>query len=130
MFPHTVTVYNIEKDSNNKMIYNKRKVENVFYNIKKIISDDGKGEKYTYAYDVIFSNESLKNFVSKKEYNTLIDKTNYFTLKENDIVVLDEFGDITDLKDVQIANIDYFLIKTISDNRYGEEELKNIEITN
>ncbi len=37
------------------------------------------------------------------------------------------------LKELRMAiksNADYFLIKTVSENLYGEEDLQNIEVTN
>lgn len=125
MFPHTVTVYN-QIDGT----FYKKVVNNVFFHIDKIISNEGKGDKYTYANRVIFSNIALNDYLSKEDYKNEENKENYFTLKNNDIIVLSEFDDISDLSDIQKANVDYFLIRTISDNRYGDEELQNIEVTN
>lgn len=130
MFPHTVTVFNIVKTGANDIAYNRKVVDNVFFYTKKIISQEGKGEKYTYAYNVIFSSEAIKFFLPIKDYELLENKSDYFTLKENDIIVLGIFNNINNLVDIQKSNSDYFLIKTISDNRYGDEELQNIEVTN
>lgn len=126
MFPNKVTVFNVIK-SNDNVIYHRQVVGNVFYHNEKIISQEGKGEKYTSAYDVIFSNIALKKWKSKDTFNG---ENDTYTLKENDIIVLGEYKEISDLKDLQSANIDYFLIKTVSENLYGEEELQNIEVTN
>lgn len=125
MFPHTITIYNV--DSNNQ--YNKTVVNNVYYHVDKIISPESNGEKYTSVHRVIFSNESLKNYVTKEEYK----KTNQqkiFTLKVNDIIVLGEHEDITDLQEIYTSNFDYFTIKTISDNQNAICNIvNNIEVT-
>jgi len=126
MFPHTVTIYNVIKNENS-ICYHKNVVSDVFYHVKKIIAQDGKGEKYTYAYNVIFSNLALGKYVSK---NMFEEKKDTYTLKENDIVVLGKYKDIKDLSELQKSDVDYFLIKTISENFYGDIELQNIEVTN
>lgn len=126
MFPNTVTVFNIVKDKD-KIIYHRQVVKDVFYHKEKIISSEGKGEKYTNAYNVIFSNASLEKWKSKQDFDNTNDT---YTLRENDIVVLNEYKEIADLKDLQQSQADWFLIKTVSENLYGNLELQNIEITN
>ncbi|MCI5543766.1 MAG: hypothetical protein MR405_07630 [Mollicutes bacterium] len=124
MFPHTITIFNLVND-----IYNRKVVHNVFSHTDKIISQEGKGEKYTSAHRVIFSGNALNDYLTIDEYNKLSDKTNNFTLKNNDLIVIGEFKEIKELVDVTKTNVDYFLIKTISDNRYGSLDLQNIEVT-
>lgn len=126
MFPHTVTVFNVIKERD-KVTYHRQVVFDVFFHVQKIISQEGKGEKYTSAYDVIFSHDALKKYVSK---NLFENQEDIYTLRENDIIVFGEFGQIEDLIDIQKSNIDYFLIKTVSENIYGEDELQNVEVTN
>ena len=58
MFPRTVTIFNVIKDKEN-ITYHRNVVSDVFYHVNKIISQEGKGEKYTYAYDVIFFKKCL-----------------------------------------------------------------------
>lgn len=125
MFPHVITVFNVIKGDS--IVYHRQVVDNVFYHKNKIISEEGKGEKYTTAYDVIFSNLALEKWKSKQEFNGSDDT---YTLRENDIIVLGEYNEIIDLKDLQTSNADFFMIKTISENLYGENELQNIEVTN
>lgn len=126
MFPHTVTIYNVIKNENS-IYYHKNVVSDVFYHVEKILAQDGKGEKYTYAYNVIFSNLALEKYVPK---NMFEEKKDTYTLRENDIVVLGKYKDIKDLSELQKSNADYFLIKTISESFYGDIELQNIEMTN
>lgn len=126
MYPDKVTVFNIIKNKDS-IKYHRQVIDNVFCHKEKIISQEGKGDKYTTAYDVIFSNESLKNWKSKQEFKGSIDT---YTLRENDIVVLGEYNEISDLKDLQGSFAEFFLIRTVSENLYGEDELQNIEVTN
>lgn len=126
MFPRTVTIFNVIKDKEN-ITYHRNVVSDVFYHVNKIISQDGKGEKYTYAYDVIFSKKALTKWLNKQDF---IGNKDTYTLRENDIIVLSEFKEINDIKELQTNNVNYFLIKTISENLYGDEALQNIEVTN
>ena len=102
MFEHIVTVINV-LDGN----FYKCEVSDVFYHVDKIVSADGKGEKYTNVHQTIFSEKTFDKYVEKHDFKG---NEGTFTLKEND-------------------NLDYFLIKTISDNRYGSISLQNIEVT-
>ena len=126
MFPNVVTVFNVIKN-NNGITYQRQIVTDVFSNKKKIISQEGKGDKYTSAYDVIFSNIALKNWKNKKEFSG---EEETYTLRENDIIVFGECNSISNLSELQKGNEEYFLIKTVSENLYGDEEMKNIEVTN
>lgn len=126
MFPNIVTVFNVIK-SKDSITYHRQIVKDVFFNKDKIISQEGKGEKYASVYNVIFSNVALKKWVNKQEFSG---EEGTYTLRENDIIVLGEYNNISDLSDLQKSNADYFLIKTVSENLYGEEDLQNIEVTN
>ncbi len=129
MFPHTITIFNIAKEDSD-IKYNRKLVSNVFYYKERIISEEGKGDKYSNLYHVIFSNESLKDYLENSQYSKLEKKNANYTLKEKDIIVLRECDDISDLLDLQQSNKEYFLIRKIADNRYGSEDLQNIEVTN
>ncbi len=126
MFEDTVTVFNAIKDKD-KVTYHRQVVNNVFYHKDKIISQEGRGDKYTNAYNVIFSNISLEKWKSKQDFNNSNDT---YTLRENDIIVLNEYKEISDLKELQQSSADWFMIKTVSENLYGDLELHNIEVTN
>ncbi len=126
MFEDTVTVFNVIKEKD-KVTYHRQFVNNVFYHKEKIISQEGKGDKYTNAYDVIFSNIALEKWKSKQDFDNSDDT---YTLRENDIIVLNEYKEISDLKELQQSSVDWFMIKTVSENLYGDLELHNIEVTN
>lgn len=124
MFPDKVTVFNIVGDK-----FNRQVIENVFAHKDKIISKEGYGEKYSTVHRVIFSSKSLENYLPYEKYIELEDKSKNFTLNNNDLIVIGEFKEITDLSDVQKTYVDYFLIKSISDNTYAINDLNNIEVT-
>lgn len=126
MFEDTVTIFNVIKDKD-KVTYHRQVVNNVFYHKEKIISQEGKGDKYTNAYDVIFSNIALEKWKSKQDFDNSDDT---YTLRENDIIVLNEYKEISDLKELQQSSVDWFMIKTVSENLYGDLGLHNIEVTN
>ena len=92
MFEDTVTVFNVIKEKD-KVTYHRQFVNNVFYHKEKIISQEGKGDKYTNAYDVIFSNIALEKWKSKQDFDNSDDT---YTLRENDIIVLNEYKEISD----------------------------------
>ena len=125
MFPHTITIFNLVSGT-----YNRKVINEVFFHKKKIISQEGNGDKYTTAYNVILSNGALTTYLNYTDYISLKDKSKNFTLRENDIVVCGECEKINNLSDLQKSYKDYFLIRSISDNRYGDIELQNIEVTN
>jgi len=126
MFEDTVTVFNVIKEKD-KVTYHRQFINNVFYHKEKIISQEGKGDKYTNAYDVIFSNIALEKWKSKQDFDNSDDT---YTLRENDIIVLNEYKEISDLKELQQSSVDWFMIKTVSENLYGDLVLHNIEVTN
>ena len=129
MFPHTITIFNVI-NNNDSVSYNRKLVDNVFYTKQKIISKESNGDKFTTAYNVIFSSKALNDFLDNEDYINLEDKSKNFTLKENDIIVYGNCEQINDLIDLQRSYKDYFLIRSIGDNRYGTDELQNIEVTN
>lgn len=126
MFPHTVTVINCISN-NNTVSINQCSVNDVFFYSEKIISQENKGENYSNTYNCIFSNIALKKYLKPSEYDDSSDK---FTLIENKTIIIKGDVDISNLDELKELN-DWFYVKTISDDSdYGEEELRNIEVTN
>lgn len=121
MYTHTITIFNIVDG-----VYHRQVVKDVFYHSELIISPEGMGEKYQNAHKVIFSQKALSKYVEKNDFRA---DSKTFTLKVNDLVVKGEIEQIEDISSVQKAGYEYFLIKTISDNRYGSKLLQNIEVT-
>lgn len=126
MFPHTITVMNINT-STNPCTINNCIVDDVFFYNKKIISQENKGENYSNTYNCVFSNKALEKYLTPKEYNNT---SNKFTLIENKTVIIKGNVSISNLDDLNELD-NWFYVKTISDNSdYGEEDLRNIEVTN
>lgn len=126
MFPHTVTVLNCV-ESNNTISINQCVVSDVFFYSEKIIAKESKGENYSNTYSCIFSNIALKKYLKPNEYDDSSDK---FTLIENKTIIIKGETDISNLDELKELN-DWFYVKTISDDSdYGEEDLRNIEVTN
>ena len=125
MIPHTVTVFNVI-ETTDTVKYHRCVVNDVFHYEKQSITTEGKGEKTNSIYNVVFSKEALKKYVDSINVDS---DENIFTLKENDIIVYGEVKAIEDLKDLQKSYNKYFLIKSISDNRYGSSDLNNILVT-
>lgn len=128
MFPHTITIFNIYKQDN-KVIYHKTEINKTFFYKTDQIIIDGRGSSNTNKYHCIIPLTSLNNYVGKSTFYGLHDKKNKFTLSNKDIVVLGTCGEISSINDLQTSEYEYFVISTINDNRYGSEDLQNIEVT-
>lgn len=124
MFNDTITIYNLVEEKMYRKVVN-----NVFVNNKTIISQEGKGEKFTSAHDVIFSDIAIRDYLEYGDYKKLGNKENNFTLKVNDVIVIGEFKEVENLSEIQKSDKEYFLIKSISKNLYGAADLQNIEVT-
>lgn len=134
MFPHTITIFNIYKVEG-KVYYHRTLLEpnegtenGVFFYKSNQVSEEGKGIANSSQYHCIIPLEQLDNYVERKEFEELEDKSSKFTLKPNDIIVKGDCDDITSISDLQSSTYDYFTIKAINDNRYGGEDLQNIEV--
>lgn len=135
MFPHTITLFNVYK-VDGKVYYHRTLIEpndatenGVFFYKTNQVVDEGNGIKNASQYHCIIPFEQLTNYVERKEFNILSDKTGKFTFAPNDIVVKGVCNEITSITELQSSTYDYFTIKTINDNRYGSEDLQNIEVT-
>jgi len=135
MFPHTITLFNVYK-VDGKVCYHRALIESndatengVFFYKSNQVVDEGNGIKNASQYHCIIPFEQLTNYVERKKFNSLSDKTGKFTLAPNDIVVKGVCDEITSITELQSSTYDYFTIKTINDNRYGSEDLQNIEVT-
>ena len=134
MFPHTITLFNVYK-VDSKVYYHRTLIEpndtienGAFFYKTNQVADEGNGIKNASQYHCIIPFEQLTNYVERKEFNILSNKTGKFTFAPNDIVVKGVCKEITSITELQSSTYDYFTIKTISDNRYGSEDLQNIEV--
>ena len=127
MFPHTITVVNkYTLDSETK--YHCTQIDGVFYYKSNNVSKEENGIKNTSKYNCIIPLSALNNYVDKKTFDNLEDKSNKFTLKNNDLIILGECDGISSASDLK--DYEYFPIININDNRYGSGDLQNFEVTN
>ena len=113
MFPHTVTLFNVNK-VNGEVSYSSKKLDGVFYyKTNKAIKEEN-GENNSSEYHCIIP-------------KSVIDKTQA-SFKKNDLIVIGECNNITSIKELE--DKEYFPIKSIIDSLYGSDELQNMEVTN
>lgn len=129
-----ITIYNlipqkgIEKES-----YIKTQIKNVFFEKTRGIADSENGikkEDNINVYIPITSLDNLeKSYKSPKEFINSKERDKYYTFKPKDIVVkgLIEDDNVT-LKELKEKYDDVYTIKSISDNRYGSQELQHFQI--
>ena len=128
MFPHIVTLFNIYK-VNGEVCYRKTVFNNAFFYKTNQVIEEGKGIANASQFHCIIPLKQLTNYVERKEFNALIDKTDKFTFAPNDIIVKGECKEITSITELQSSINEYFAIKIVNDNRYGSENVQNIEVT-
>lgn len=129
MFPHTVTLFNVYKKKD-IVYYHRTLLIGVFFYKSNLVVDEGKGIVNSSQYHCIIPLEQLTNYVDRKRFNALEDKTNKFTFAPKDVIVFGECESINSITELQSSTYDYFTIKTINDNRYGSNDLQIIEVTN
>lgn len=127
MFPHTITIFNIYKNSG-QVVYHRTLLSGVFFYKNNQVSEDGKGIQNASSYHCIIPLEKLSNYVDRKQFEALNNKSGKFTLKPGDLIVYGECDAITNISDLHDSTHDYFTIKSINDSRYGSEDLQNIEV--
>lgn len=128
MFSHIVTLFNVYK-VDGKVCYHRTILDGVFFYKSNQVVGEGNGLKNSSQYHCIIPFEQLTNYVERKEFNILSDKTDKFTFASNDIIVKGKCEDIVSITELQSSTNDYFTIKTVNDNRYGSEDLQSIEVT-
>lgn len=129
MFPHTVTLFNVYKKKD-IVYYHRTLLTGVFFYKSNLVVDEGKGIVNSSQYHCIIPLEQLTNYVDRKKFNALEDKISKFTFAPKDVIVFGECESINSINELQSSTYDYFTIKTINDNRYGSNDLQNIEVTN
>lgn len=127
MFSHIVTLFNVYK-VDDKVCYHRTILDGVFFYKTNQVVGEGNGMKNSSQYHCIIPLEQLTNYVERKEFNILSDRTDKFTFAPNDIIVKGECKDITSITELQISTYDYFTIKVANDNRYGSDDLQSIEV--
>ena len=129
-----ITIYNlIPQQGIEKENYIKTQIKEVFFEKTRGIAESENGIKKEDNINVYIPIDSLNNlnksYKSPKEFLNTNEKSNYYTFKPKDIVVKDLIDDdnVT-LKELKKKYDDVYTIQSISDNRYGSEELQHFHI--
>lgn len=129
-----ITIYNlipqkgIEKES-----YIITQIKDVFFEKIRGIADSENGIKKEDNINVYIPTDSLskleKNYKLPKEFINSKERDKYYTFKPKDIVIkgLIDDNNVT-LKELKEKYDDVYTIQSVSDNRYGSEELQHFYI--
>lgn len=126
-----MTIYNvIPQKGTEREIYKRTEIKNVFWNESREITNSENGVKKEDAIRIMIPLESLnsleKIYKSPKAWLSAQKKDDAYTFKQKDIVVKGIVKDeITTAKDLEQKYDNVFSISSISDNRYGSEEMQH-----
>lgn len=125
-----ITVFNsyIDEDDNTK--YSSVVIHDVNWQSEEKVTVSDKGLISADEIKIYIPVTSLNGieYVPRKAYNSLKDKTGYFTLKEGDKIVKGEYmGEISSIKDFnKLDNV--ATIISVADNRYGSISMQHFEV--
>ena len=125
-----ITVFNsyIDEDDNTK--YSSVVIHDVNWQSEEKVTVSDKGLISADEIKIYIPVTSLNGieYVPRKAYNSLKDKTGYFTLKEGDKIVKGEYmGEISSIKDFnKLDNV--ATIISVKDNRYGSLSMQHFEV--
>lgn len=129
-----ITIYNLVPQKGiEKETYKLAQIEGVFFEKTREIADSENGIKKEDNINIYIPISSIKNlkkiYKSPKDYLKIEEKDKYYTFKPKDIIVkgLINNQNIT-LKDLKDQYDDVYTIQSVSDNRYGSEELQHFFI--
>lgn len=129
-----MTLYNvIPQQGTNKEAYKRTVINNVFWNESREISESENGLKKEDTLRLMIPKKSL-DFVNKKyqppkEWLSGANKDKSYTFKNKDIVVKGIVKDnINSPKDLETKYDDVYCITSVSDNRYGSEDMHHFFI--
>ncbi|WP_206460235.1 hypothetical protein [Anaerovorax sp. IOR16] len=88
MFPHTVTIYNRDKDEH----YHRTVIEGVIWNSSKgaVVRKTGVSSADELQLIIPLASDKEKAYLKPREWEKLTDKTGHWTLQPKDIVILGE----------------------------------------
>lgn len=130
-----MTIYNkIPQQGTGREIYKRTEIYNVFWNESRDITSSENGIKKEDTVRVMIPLESLhtikKEYKSPKLWLSEKNKENYYTFKHKDIIVKGIIKEeITTAKELEQKYDNVFAITSISDNRYGSENMHHFFLT-
>ena len=125
-----ITVFNSYIDEDDNTLYSSTVIHDVNWQSEEKVTVSDKGLISADEIKIYIPVTSLNGieYVPRKAYNSLKDKTGYFTLKEGDKIVKGEYmGEISSIKDFnKLDNV--ATIISVKDNRYGSISLQHFEV--
>ena len=125
-----ITVFNSYIDEDDNTIYSPTVIHDVNWQSEEKVTVSDKGLISADEIKIFIPVTSLNGieYVPRKAYNSLKDKTGYFTLKEGDKIVKGEYmGEISSIKDFnKLDNV--ATIISVADNRYGSISMQHFEV--
>lgn len=125
-----ITVFNSYIDEDDNTLYSSVIINGVNWQSEEKVTVSDKGLISADEIKIYIPVTSLNGieYVPRKAYNSLKDKTGYFTLKEGDKIVKGEYtGTINTIKDFnKLDNV--ATIISVADNRYGSISMQHFEV--
>ena len=125
-----ITVFNSYIDEDDNTLYSSVIINGVNWQSEEKVTVSDKGLISADEIKIFIPVTSLNGieYVPRKAYNSLKDKTGYFTLKEGDKIVKGEYtGTINTIKDFnKLDNV--ATIISVADNRYGSISMQHFEV--
>lgn len=125
-----ITIFNSYIDEDDNTIYSPTVIHDVNWQSEDKVTVSDKGLVSADEIKIYIPVTSLNNieYVPRKTYNSLKDKTGYFTLKEGDKIIKGEYtGAINTIKDFnKLDNV--ATIISVADNRYGSISMQHFEV--
>lgn len=125
-----ITVFNSYIDEDDNTLYSSVIINGVNWQSEEKVTVSDKGLISADEIKIYIPVTSLNGieYVPRKAYNSLKDKTGYFTLKEGDKIVKGEYmGEISSIKDFnKLDNV--ATIISVKDNRYGSLNMQHFEV--
>lgn len=125
-----ITVFNSYIDEDDNTIYSPTVIHDVNWQSEEKVNINDKGLVSADEIKIYIPVTSLNGieYVPRKAYNSLENKTGYFTLKEGDKIVKGEYtGTINTIKDFnKLDNV--ATIISVADNRYGSISMQHFEV--
>lgn len=125
-----ITIFNSYVDEDDNIIYSPTVIRDVNWQSEEKVTVSDKGLISADEIKIYIPVTSLNGieYVPRKAYNSLKDKTGYFTLKEGDKIVKGEYmGEISSIKDFnKLDNV--ATIISVKDNRYGSLSMQHFEV--
>lgn len=122
MFPHTVTVLN-KVEIDDEVMYYPTILNGVLYVMKYSMTKDtlGRNDNDTVKCTIPFSVSSSNKYIGEKEFEALSDdeKSDYWTLRKDDIIVKDIVLQKTDRKSLDYYRDSMMTITGVNINDFG-----------